>query len=125
MRRGIFAGIIIIFTIFMFFDPLIFGSTFDNDLYAKEKTSIEELEKTLKMAVDQFKKGDPAKTINHLADAIMVVRNSLDLHLAKINLCSEVRDYRDIEAKEAFEIKAGEPFVSVISPPANTLTHSH
>ena len=116
MRRGIFTGIIIIFAVFIFFNPPIFGSTSDNNLYAQEKASIEELEKTLKMAVDQFKKGDPAKTIDHLADAIMVVRNSLDLHLAKINLCSEVRDYRDIEAKEAFELKAGEPFLLYIEP---------
>jgi hypothetical protein len=116
MRRGFFIGLIIIFIVFVFIDPLIFGSPFDDDLYTKEKTSVEELEKTLKMAVDQFKKGDPAKTLNHLAEAIMVVRNSLDLHLAKLDLCSEVRDYRDIDAKEAFEIKAGEPLLLYIEP---------
>jgi len=116
MRRGIFAGLIFISIVFVFLNPLIFGSPHDNDLYAKKETSVEELEKTLKMAVDQFKKGDPEKTLNHLAEAIMMVRNSLDLHLAKLNLCSEVRDYRDIDAREAFEIKAGEPFLLYIEP---------
>ena len=83
-----------------------------NDL--QERVSIEEIEKILQSALEQYKKGAPAETISLLAEAIMQIRNSMPLKIAKLYLCSEVRDYNDYDAKDGFFLKAGEPLLLYI-----------
>jgi hypothetical protein len=116
MRRGISMGFFSIFILFTFFNPQIFGGPSGNDPRAIEKTDPKVIEKTITMALDQFKKGDYEKTIDHLSEAMMLVKNSLDLHLAKLILCTEVRDYGDYDARDSFEVKAGEALLLYMEP---------
>jgi len=116
MRRGIFMGFISIFILFVFFNLLAFGNPYDHDLRAKEKTDPKEIEKTITMALDQFKKGDLEKTIDHLAEAMMLVKNRLDLHLVKLIMCTEVRDFGDYDARDSFEVNAGEALLLYMEP---------
>ncbi len=82
----------------------------------QERVSIEEIEKILHSALEQYKKGAPAETISLLAEAIMQIRNSLPLKITKLLLCSEVRDYNDYDAKDGFVLEAGEPLLLYIEP---------
>jgi hypothetical protein len=116
MTNGIFSRFICTFILFSVFSLLTFGYANDSGIVAKEKTDSEAIEKTVTMALEQFKKGDYDKTIEHLAEAMMLVKNQLDLHLAKLILCTEVRDYMDYDARDSFEIKAGEPLLVYMEP---------
>jgi hypothetical protein len=116
MKQGICIGLSVVIILIVFFNPLGFGNTSNNDLYSKEETDPQVIEKTITMALDHFKKGDYDKTIDHLAEAMMLVKNQLDLHLAKLILCTEVRDYGDYDARDSFEIKAGDSLLVYMEP---------
>jgi len=116
MRREISTGLISIFILFVFFNLLAFGNPYDRDLSANEKTDPEVIEKTITTALSHFKKGDYEKTIDHLAEAMMLVKNMLDLHLAKLIMCTEVRDFGDYDARDSFEITAGEALLLYMEP---------
>jgi len=117
MKRGIcFIGISIAFILFVLANPFVFGSTAPDNLRTTDKTDPKVIEKTITTALDYFKKGDYEKTIDHLAEAIMLVKNGQDLHLTKLILCTEVRDYGDYNARDSFEIKAGEPLLVYMEP---------
>ncbi|MFC2164922.1 hypothetical protein ACFLT2_08000 [Acidobacteriota bacterium] len=121
MRRGIFIGFISFLILFAFFNSQIFGRPSTKDLRANEKTDPKVIEKTITMALDQLKKGDFEKTIDHLAEAMMLVKNMLDLHLAKLVMCTEVRDFGDYDARDSFEIKAGEALLLYMEPDGYTI----
>ena len=115
MKRGIFT-VFIMTCLFAFFNPQIFGSPLDNDLYTRKNSDSKVIEETITMALDSLKKGDFEKTIDHLSEAMMQVKNCLDLHLVKLILCTEVRDFRDYDARDSFEIEAGEPLLVYMEP---------
>ncbi len=82
----------------------------------QERASVEEIEKALQSALEQYKRGDPVKAISLLAEAIMRIKSSMPLKIAKLFLCSEVRDYNDYDAKDGFILQAGEPLLLYIEP---------
>lgn len=75
-----------------------------------------QVEETLKLALDSFKKGEPAESIRLLAKGIMLIRQQMPLNVLKLCLCDEVRDYNDYDAKAGFALKAGEPLLLYIEP---------
>jgi hypothetical protein len=116
MKRKILSGLLSTFILFVFFNLQAFGNPYEKDLRTNEDSDSKVIEKTIAMALDHFKKGDFEKTIDHLSEAIMLVKNKLDLHLVKLILCTEVRDYGDYDARDSFEIKAGEPLLVYMEP---------
>jgi hypothetical protein len=107
---------ITILILFVLSNPQIFGDLPSKDVRANEKTDPKVIEETITMALDQFKKEDYGKTIDHLADAMMLIKNTFNLHLAKLVLCTNIRGYRDYDARDSFEIKAGEALLLYMEP---------
>jgi hypothetical protein len=80
------------------------------------QVNVEEVEEMLKAALEQLREGDAAGATDRLAEAIMFIRNNAPLKIAKLFLCSEVRDYDDYDAKQGFVLKSGEPLLLYIEP---------
>ena len=74
------------------------------------------VEEIVRTALEQLRAGDSAAAINGLAEAIMVIRNNSALKIAKLFLCSEVRDYNDYDAKQGYSLNSGEPLLLYFEP---------
>ncbi|MBN1222788.1 MAG: hypothetical protein JXB23_06035 [Candidatus Aminicenantes bacterium] len=116
MRRGVSIVCVIIFVLSFFSAGAAFGMSDSNNLQAKENASIQEIEKTVKTAMDLLKKGELKETIDLLAEAIMMVKDNLEFQIPILLLCSEVRDYRDYDARDSYELKVGDPLLLYIEP---------
>jgi len=116
MCRGIFLLWLGILILSAFPVQAAFGVSDFDGLAAQENARVQEIEKILKTAMDLLKKGEHNKTIDLLAEAIWMVKESLEFQIPIVLLCSEVRDYRDFDAKDSYELKKGEPFLLYIEP---------
>ena len=86
------------------------------DPAAQEPVTAEQLEDTLKTALERFRQGDTAGSITLLGEAIMQIRNSLPLKISKLLMCSEIRDFNDYDARDGFVLGTGEPLLLYIEP---------
>ncbi|MFP4083088.1 MAG: hypothetical protein ACLFVG_10095 [Candidatus Aminicenantes bacterium] len=86
--------------------------------FTQEKQPVEEegIEETIQEALAAVKKGNRQEAIDLLAEAIMLLKNSGEFHIAKLFLCSEINDYRDYTPKNSNVLKAGEPLLLYIEP---------
>lgn len=87
-----------------------------NTSYRNQSLKVEKIEKTILSAIDQLKKGNPEQAITLLSEAIMMIKNSQELHIRKILLCTSVQGYRDYKTKKSNVLQAGEPFLLYIEP---------
>jgi len=84
--------------------------------YRHHSLKVEEIEKTVLLAVDQLKKGNFEQAITLLSKAIMMIQNKQELHIKKIFLCTSIQGYRDYKTKNSNVLQAGEPFLLYIEP---------
>lgn len=75
-----------------------------------------EIEDAINEAVNAIKEGNRENAVDLLAEAIMLLKNSAEFRVAKLFLCSDIRDYRDYTPKESHVLKAGEPLLVYIEP---------
>jgi hypothetical protein len=82
----------------------------------EQAVQTKEIEDALRNAMNAIKEGNREKAIELLAEVIMLLKNNAEFQVAKIFLCSEIRDYRDFTPKESNVLKAGEPLLVYIEP---------
>lgn len=74
------------------------------------------IEFSINEALQEIRKGNKYKAMDLLSEAIMQIRNNIPLKIEKLFMCSEIRGYRDYDAKNKFVKRKKEPLLLYIEP---------